>query len=66
MRTTLDIPEDLVKEAMKRAGIGTKTEVIVVALNELIRKSKISGLKKYKGKVDLNINLNVIRDRPCR
>lgn len=66
MRTTLDIPENLVNEAMKRAGINTKTGVIVAALEGLIRRSKISGLKKYKGKVDIDINLDVVRGRSCR
>jgi hypothetical protein len=37
--------------------------VIVRALEELIRKSKISNLKKYKGKIDIDINLDEIRDR---
>ncbi len=41
MRTTLDLPENLLNEAMKTAGIHTKTGVIIVALEELIRKSKI-------------------------
>jgi Arc/MetJ family transcription regulator len=66
VRTTLDIPENLVNEAMKRAGINTKTGVIVAALEGLIRRSKISGLKKYKGKVDIDINLDVVRGRSCR
>jgi Arc/MetJ family transcription regulator len=66
MRTTLDIPEDLVNEAMRRAGINTKTGAIVAALEGLIRKSKITGIKKYKGKVNLDINLDVIRGRRCR
>ncbi|MBU0987952.1 MAG: type II toxin-antitoxin system VapB family antitoxin [Proteobacteria bacterium] len=63
MRTTLDLPENLLDEAMKVTHIKTKTKVIVVALEELIRKSKISELKKYKGKVDLGIDLNTIRGR---
>lgn len=63
MRTTLDLPEKLVQEAMKVTRVKTKTNVIVLALKELIRKSKISGLKKYKGKVDLGIDLNIIRGR---
>lgn len=63
MRTTLDLPENLLDEAMKVTRIKTKTKVIVVALEELIRKSKISELKKYKGKVDLGIDLNTIRGR---
>ena len=66
MRTTLDIPEDLISEAMKTTHIKTKTQVIITALEGLIRKSKISDLKKFKGKVDLYIDLDVIRDRQCR
>jgi Arc/MetJ family transcription regulator len=66
MRTTLDIPEDLINEAMKATHINTKTKVIVTALEGLIRKSKISDLKKFKGKVDLDIDLEIIRDRQCR
>jgi Arc/MetJ family transcription regulator len=66
MRTTLDLPEDLIKEAMKATRINTKTKVIITALEELIRKSKISELKKFKGKVDLNIDMDTIRGRQCR
>ena len=57
MRTTLDLPEDLIEEAMKATQINTKTQVIITALEDLIRKSKISGLKKFRGKVDLEIDM---------
>ena len=63
MRTTLDLPENLLNEAMKVTHANTKTAVIVKALEELVRKSKISDLKKYRGKIDLEIDLNEIRDR---
>ena len=66
MRTTLDLPEALIDEAMKVAKINTKTRVIIAALEDLIRKSKISGLKKYKGKVDLEIDMDAVRGRECR
>jgi len=66
MRTTLDLPENLLEEAMKTTHIQTKTKVIITALEELIRKSKISELKKFKGKVDLDIDLDVVRGRKCR
>ncbi len=59
MRTTLDLPEKLLNEAMKITRTGTKTGVIVLALRELIRKSKIADLKKYRGKIDLE----ELRDR---
>ena len=63
MRTTLDLPEDLINEAMKATHINTKTKVIITALEDLIRKSKISGLKKFKGKIDLDIDMNALRGR---
>ena len=66
MRTTLDLPIDLLDEAMKATHIKTKTKVIILALEELIRKSKISELKKFKGKIDLDIDLNTIRGRQCQ
>ena len=63
MRTTLDLPEELLNEAMKTMKIKTKTKVIITALEELIRKNKISELKKYKGSVDLDIDINSLRSR---
>ena len=64
MRTTLDLPEDLVTEAMKATHIRTKTKVIITALEELIRKSKIAELKQFKGTVeDLDIDLDMLRGR---
>ena len=66
MRTTLDLPLDLLNEAMKATHVKTKTKVIIIALEELIRKSKIAELKEFKGKVDLDIDLNTIRGRQCQ
>jgi len=66
MRTTLDLPIDLLNEAMKATHAKTKTKVIIIALEELIRKSKIAELKEFKGKVDLDIDLNTIRGRQCQ
>jgi len=66
MRTTLDLPEKLLSEAMKATQIKTKTMVIITALEDLIRKSKISELKEFKGKIDLAIDLNDLRGRRCR
>jgi len=63
MRTTLDLPEDLLEKAMSLSQIKTKTQVIIFALQEMIRKSEISDLKKFKGKLDLDIDLDRVRDR---
>ncbi len=66
MRTTLDLPNDLLEEAMKATHLETKTKVIIMALEELIRKTKIAELKEFKGKIDLGIDLSTIRGRQCR
>ena len=112
MRTTLDLPEDLLLEAMKTTHIPTKTKVIIIALEQLIKKAKISEIKKdgfvkslktsfdvipakagiqcfqivldaclrrhdgishflrvcqkYKGQIDLGMNIDDLRGRKCR
>ena len=63
MRTTLDLPSELLEEAMTLTHSHTKTEVIKLALNNLIQKEKIQGLRDYFGKVDLGIDLNELRSR---
>ena len=63
MRTTLDLPAPLLDEAMRLSNQRTKTGVIVTALEEFVRKNRIRGLKKFRGKVDLDIELSTLRDR---
>jgi len=63
MRTTIDIPEDLINEAMDITKSATKTDLIKMALSNIIQKNKIKSLKNYKGKLDLDINLDIIRSR---
>lgn len=63
MRTTIDLPENLVLEAMKVTHIKTKTDVIKEGLTILIRREKARGLKKFKGSVDLEMDLAALRKR---
>ncbi|WMJ08479.1 type II toxin-antitoxin system VapB family antitoxin [Nitrosomonas sp. sh817] len=63
MRTTLDLPENLLNEAMRVTRTETKTAVIVLALEELIRKARIAELKQFKGKIELDIDLDNLRAR---
>ena len=63
VRTTIDLPESLIKEAMEASNQKTKTAVIITALEDYVRKSKIQGLKKFRGRVQLDIDLNVLRKR---
>lgn len=63
MRTTLDLPADLVNEAMEVTKCKTKTELIKIALKNIIVKERIKDLKDYYGKVHLDIDLDQVRER---
>ncbi len=63
MRTTLNLPEQIMTEGLKVTHLRTKTELVTTAVRELIRKHKLGALKKFKGAVDLKIDLNTLRDR---
>lgn len=63
MRTTLDLPERLVHEAMNASHHKTKTAVIIAALQDLVRKARLQELRSFKGRVDMDVDLDVLRKR---
>jgi len=63
MRTTLDLNENLLEEAMKLSGEKTKTSVIHKVLTDYINKTKSKGILDFGGKLDLKIDLDVLRGR---
>ena len=63
MRTTIDIPADLLKDAMHVAHARTKTMAIILGLKELINRNKLDQLRSMKGKFDLKTDLKVTRKR---
>ncbi|MBC8180242.1 type II toxin-antitoxin system VapB family antitoxin [candidate division KSB1 bacterium] len=65
MRITIDIPDGLMGEALKITQSRTKTELIKLALENIIQKNKIMDLKKFRGDVNLDIGLNTLRKRQC-
>lgn len=63
MRTTQDLPEDLVEEAMRVTHARTKTEMIKLALISIVNQKKRNRIVDYHGKVDLDIDLDIMRKR---
>ena len=51
MRTTLNLDENLLKEAMKSVGISEKTKLLHMGLEELVRKTARERLAKLYGKI---------------
>lgn len=66
MRTTLNIPENLLEEARDLLGFQSKTDTVIVALRELISSKRIEELKELYGKLDIKVNLDKSRRRPRR
>ncbi|MBI4404535.1 MAG: type II toxin-antitoxin system VapB family antitoxin [Deltaproteobacteria bacterium] len=64
MRTTLDLPEELLSEARRLLGFKSKTDTVVLSLQELIRRKRIEEIKSMAGKIELEIDLDSSRRRP--
>ncbi|MCR9132097.1 MAG: type II toxin-antitoxin system VapB family antitoxin [bacterium] len=63
MRTTIDIQQDLLEEVMKLTGAKTKNQAVNEALKSQIQRAKRKRLLTRKGTIDLNIDLDKIRQR---
>lgn len=44
MKTTVDIPDEALREAMRHAGAKTKREAVVIAIEEYNRRRRLSRL----------------------
>ena len=63
MRTTLILPDGLIDAARAASGMSSKTETVVYALKEVIRRKRIEDLKGMFGSVDIRLDLDKVRGR---
>jgi Arc/MetJ family transcription regulator len=49
MKTTIDIPEDELKEAIRHTGARTKKDAVVLALREFNRRQRLAKLATMLG-----------------
>lgn len=61
MRTTMDLPKDLLEEAKKMCGTKTMTGTVILSLQKLIESKKIERLRSLRGKLDLDVDLKRLR-----
>ena len=64
MRTTLDIPEDLLEAARRATDLRTKRETVIAGLEELIKKAEREELRALAGRMRLRVDL--VRSRRRR
>jgi len=63
MRTTIDVPEELMEEAKRVLGFKSKTDTVIISLREMIRRKRIDELKNLMGAISLEIDLDKSRRR---
>lgn len=61
MRTSMNIPKELLEEAVLVSGAPTQTMAVVMGLQELIRKKKVEKLLKLKGSDALGLTTQDLR-----
>lgn len=63
MRTTLDIPTGLVEEARDAIGFKSKTDTVVFALKEVVRRSRLQDLKAFISKMEFEFDPTELRKK---
>lgn len=63
MRTSLILPEELIDEARKTLGFTSKTDTVVYALREVVRRGRTEDLKAMLGKVKFEFDPTELRKR---
>jgi Arc/MetJ family transcription regulator len=66
MRTTLILPDGLVEEARSTLGYSSKTDTVVFALREVVRRSRVDALKHLMGKIEFEFDPTELRKRDRR
>lgn len=63
MRTTLILPEELIDEARRTLGFTSKTDTVVHALREVVRRGRRDELKDLLGRVTFEFDPAAIRKK---
>jgi Arc/MetJ family transcription regulator len=66
MRTTLDLPDGLVEEAREAIGFKSKTDTVVFALKEVVRRKRKDELKDFITKVHFDFDPMEMRRKDRR
>ena len=61
MRTTMDLPEDLLEEAKSMSGTRSKTAAVILALKDYIDRKKMDNLRKLRGSIAVERDLTTLR-----
>ena len=66
MRTTLDLPAGLVEEARDAIGFKSKTDTVVYALKEIVRRNRLGELKDFIRTMEFEFDPRELREKERR
>jgi Arc/MetJ family transcription regulator len=61
MRTNIEIDDQLMSDTLKLTGLKTKREAVELGLKTLLRLRKQEQIKRFRGKLDWQGDLNAMR-----
>ncbi len=61
IRTSMNIPKDLLEEAVRASGAKTQTMAVVMGLEELIHKKRLEALLKLRGSGAVKLSFKDLR-----
>lgn len=61
MKTTIDIPEQALADAIRFTGARTKCEAVVIALEDFNHRQRMAGLTKLRGSAPGMITIEELR-----
>ena len=61
MRTTMDLPEDLLDEVKDLSGTRSKTAAVILALKDYVDRKKIEKLRKLRGSIAVEHDFTALR-----
>ena len=66
MRTTLELPEALMNEARTAVGFKSKTDTVIFALRDVVRRQRIDELKSLLETIHFDFDPTSLRKRDRR
>lgn len=61
MRTNIEIDDTLMADVLKATGLKTKKDAVELGLRTLLRLSRQANIRKYRGKLDWQGDLDDMR-----
>jgi hypothetical protein len=66
MRTTITLPDDLVKDLMHHTHTKKMIDAVITVAQDWLKIKRINDIKKLRGKLDIASNLKELRQKEIK